>query len=165
MKDLKKLAQQCIQELGAVGICCGNVKQLAVNYRAKKRWGVCKKQSDGSFIIEIAEVLLQDHVSDIAVKNTLIHELLHTCPGCFSHTGKWKQYADHVNRMLPQYTIKRVTAAEEKGVTLRKKEPVYRYILVCSSCNQYYKRQRISPVIEHPERYRCSCGGKLQRIK
>lgn len=141
------------------------MKIWSINCRAKARWGLCKKLSDGTYEIEIAKALLQDEVDDIAVKNIVIHEILHSYPGCFKHTGRWKQYADRVNRYLPQYSIKRATSAEEIGIVIRCKEPVYRYCLKCSSCGEEIKRQKKSAVIEHPEHYRCKCGGKLTRIK
>lgn len=147
MKDIRKLGSQCMADLASINIPYGKVRLWGVNCRAKARWGLCKKRPDGCCEIEIAEALLQDDVSDIAVKNTIIHELLHTCPGCFKHTGRWKQYADRVNRYLPQYNIKRTTSAEEKGVAVRRKEPVYRYILKCCDCGYEIKRQKQTVVI------------------
>lgn len=165
MKALQELAAQCRAELASIQIPYGKVRIWSVNCRAKARWGLCKKLPDGTYEIEIAKALLQDDVDDIAVKNTVIHELLHTCPDCFKHTGRWKQYADKVNRLLPQYNIKRTTSAEEKGVEVRRKEPEYRYILRCNSCGNEIKRQKKTAVIDHPEHYRCTCGGKLIRIR
>ena len=80
-------------------------------------------------------------------------------------TGRWKQYANRVNRYLPQYNIKCTTSAEEKGVAVRRNEPVYRYILKCCDCGNEIKRQKKSVAIEHPERYHCKCGGKLIRVQ
>ena len=165
MKDLQKIAAECQADLASIGIPYGRVKLWIINCRAKARWGLCKKRQDGSYEIEIAEALLQDDVDDIAAKDTIIHELLHTCPGCLKHTGRWKQYADKVNRMLPQYNIKRTTSAAEKGVTVRRKEPTYRYILKCTDCAREIKRQKKSAVIEHPEHYRCTGGRRLKRIQ
>ena len=165
MKDLQKLADECQADLISIDIPYGRVKLWVINYRSKARWGLCKKRPDGYFEIEIAEALLQDGVSDIAAKNTIIHELLHTCPGCLKHTGRWKMYADKVNRLLPQYHIKRITSTEEKGVEDRRKTPVYRYILRCAACGKEIKRQKKTAVVEHPEYYRCKCGGKLKLIR
>ena len=165
MKDLQELALHCRAELASIQIPYGIVKIWSINCRAKARWGLCKKFPDGTYEIEIAKALLQDNVEDTAVKNTIIHELLHTCQGCCKHTGRWKQYADRVNRYLPQYNIKRTTSTEEKGVELRRKTPVYHYVLRCAACGQEIKRQKKTAVVEHPEHYRCKCGGKLNRIR
>lgn len=165
MKDLLKLADECRKELLSVGITCGNVRTWSVNKRAKARWGLCVKVGKGLFDIQIAEALLQDHVSDQAAKDTIAHELLHTAPGCFKHTGKWKRYANTVNYRLPHYHIKRRTSREEKGIQDDSPEPVYRYVLMCQQCGKEIKRQRKSAVVEHPEHYRCVCGGRLVRVK
>lgn len=42
MKDLKKLANQCMAELDAIGVQYGNVISWEVNTRAKNRWGQCR---------------------------------------------------------------------------------------------------------------------------
>ena len=42
MKDLKKLANECMAELDAIGIQYGNVISWEVNTRAKNRWGQCR---------------------------------------------------------------------------------------------------------------------------
>lgn len=165
MKDLYKLAAQCQAELSAVGIPYGRVSRWTVNTRARTRWGMCKKLPNGTFEIEIAAALLQDSVSDPAAKSTIIHELLHTVPGCTDHTGKWKVLAETVNRRLPMYQIKRTTSAQEKGLQTVRETPVYRYLLKCSGCGKEIRRQKKSAVIEYPERYRCTCGGKLIRIE
>lgn len=116
MKDLFRLAQQCQNDLLSVGIRCGNVRAWSVNSRAKARWGLCKKVGRNIYDIQIAEALLQDNVNDQAAKDTIAHELIHTVPGCFPHTGKWKQLADRVNQLLPQYQIKVRSSFEEKGI-------------------------------------------------
>ena len=165
MKDLWKLAGECQRDLLSVQIHTGKVRNWSVNTRAKARWGLCTKVARGLFDIQIAASLLQDEVEDHAVKDTIVHELLHTIPGCFNHTGKWKQYAETVNFLLPQYRIKARSSYEDKGLEDTRPEPEYRYILMCQDCGTEIKRQKKSAAVEHPERYRCKCGGKLTRIK
>lgn len=165
MKDLIKLAEECQRDLSSVGIRCGKVRNWTINSRAKARWGLCTKVAKGIYDIQISSVLLQDDVDDTAVKNTIAHELLHTVPGCFNHTGKWKQHAALVNRLLPQYHIKARTSFEEKGIADNRPEPLYRYMLKCQQCGAIIKRQKKSPITEHPEHYRCKCGGRIIRIQ
>jgi len=165
MKDLENLASQCQAELLSIGIRCGEVSKWVINTRAKKRWGLCRQLSDGTYEIQISHRLLSDEVSDIAAKNTIIHELLHTCPGCLNHTGKWLQLATMVNLRLPMYSIKRTTSAEEKGLQSGVDVHAYRYILQCQQCGKRILRHKKSVVIEHPEHYRCVCGGKLTRMR
>lgn len=165
MKNLKKLAISCQRELESIGIKCGKVKNFSINTRAKKRWGQCKALENGEFEISISATLLYDNVDDMAVKNTIVHELLHTVPGCMKHTGKWKTLAETVNRRLKGYNIKRVTSSEEKGITVQDKKTPARYVLKCMNCGQCFYRQRMSKAVADCSKYRCSkCSGKLQRI-
>ena len=35
------------------------------------------------------------------------------------------------------------------------------HLAVCERCGQEFKRARASNLVQHPERYRCRCGGRL----
>lgn len=162
MKDLQKLVSECEADLASLGIQPGTISRWEINTRAKHRWGLCKRNPDGSFLISISASLLSDSVSDQAAKNTILHEMLHTVPGCLSHTERWLWLANKVNRRLPRYTIKRTTSAEEKGIALE--EP--KYLLKCTGCGTEFGRERLSALVRQPEKYRCAqCGHSLQRIR
>lgn len=118
------------------------------------------------FRISISARLLQDSVSDQAAKNTIMHELLHTVKGCYGHKGKWKDLALTVNRLLPQYTIKRTTSAEEKGLESIRKKRTNRYAVKCEHCGKEFCREKMSKLIQHPEKFRCGiCGNSLIRVR
>ncbi len=166
MKELEKFVAQCQRDLDSLGIPYGKVRRWEINTRAKARWGLCKCLKGGGFVISIAQILLEDDVADQALKDTIVHELLHTVPGCLDHKGKWKMYAELVNRKLPQYTIKRTASREEKGITVQRAEPVCRYVVKCCSCGAEFPRERESKLIKHPEQFRCGlCHGRLIRSK
>ena len=78
MKDLKKLANECMAELDAIGVQYGNVISWEVNTRAKNRWGQCRYIGGGRYSISIINRLLDDNLPDEAAKQTIIHELLHS---------------------------------------------------------------------------------------
>lgn len=164
MKDLLELVRQCQLELAPLRIPWGRVRNWTVNTRAKARWGLCTKVSRGVFDIQVVSSLLEDSLDDQPVKDTIVHELLHTVPGCFKHTGKWRQYADLINKLIPHYSIKTHTSYEEKGIKDNRAAPTYRYVLKCEGCGRELRRQKKSAVVEYPEHYRCKCGGKLKRI-
>ncbi len=166
MKDLNTYVVQCQQDLNLLGIPYGNVRRWEINTSAKSRWGLCKCLKGGDFVISIAQMLLEDGVDEQALKDTIVHELLHTVPGCLDHKGKWKMYAELVNRRLPQYTIKRTASREEKGIMVDRVEPVYRYVLQCSNCGTEFSRERKSKLVKNPEKFRCGrCHGRLKRIQ
>lgn len=141
MRDLNKIAAECMAELDALQIPYREVENFVVNSRAKSRWGRCQTSASGKFIISISDRLLMEDASMNGLKNTIIHELLHTCAGCMNHKAKWKFYADKVNRAYG-YDIKRTSTADEKGVkeVVRKRKINHKY--VCEKCGQVVTRER-----------------------
>lgn len=93
---LKKELETCKQMAAESNIQIGKIYDIKINTRAKKRWGLCSYFSDG-FIIEISSSLLQDNVSENALIDTLMHEVLHTVDGCMNHGKKWKECAKIIN--------------------------------------------------------------------
>lgn len=120
------------------------------------------------FIISISEYHLQS--SERAIRNTLIHELLHTCPGCLNHGPKWKAYADIVQRRFG-YNITRAGGDKDTDSAIeaarKEKRAGYQtqYLLICTGCGQEFLRYRKSNLVLHPEKYRCKCGGTIKREK
>ena len=165
MKNLENLAAACETDLRTLGIRPGRVVDWKINTRAKSRWGQCRELCPGCYEISIAARLLQDDVSDQAAMDTILHELLHTVRGCRKHTGRWAALAERVNRLLPHYTIKRTASPGEKGIEAPAPIRENRYILRCLRCGREFCRERQSRIIQHPEQYRCACGGALERVR
>ena len=164
MKDLQKYYWECLDELSSINITPGNIKKVVVNYRSKNRWGLCKHEPDGH-IIEISNRLLTDEVNEVALKNTIIHEILHTVEGTKGHKGLWKELAEKVNKELG-YNIKRTTSSEEKGLSAPIEKINFPYIISCPHCGWKEGYQRNTKVIQFTEKYRCGkCKTKLIRIK
>lgn len=162
MKDFKALQDICINEVREAGITPGNITAWEVNYRAKTRWGMCVKKN-GNFIIQIAAQLLEDdRVSEKACKDTMIHEILHTCKGCSGHTGLWLKYANIMNEKYG-YDIKRTTSGKEKGVENYKptKHLDYKYFYVCEKCGQQVRKKKACKFTRYYRDYTCLiCGTK-----
>lgn len=167
MKNLYAVASECMYELETLGIKFGKIVNFEVNYRAKSRWGQCCKKRDG-YYINISNRLLQDDVEDKALKDTIIHEILHTCEGCMNHGTTWKKHADKVNKAYG-YNIKRCTSAKEKGFDMEdlkaEKERNAKHKFVCEKCGQTILRQRESNFTKNYENYTCGrCGGKFEKL-
>ena len=153
MRDLIFYADECRRELDRLGIPYSKNITFKVNTRAKMRLGVCKKTGN-SFVIAISSSLLDERTPlKEGLKNTLHHELLHTCRGCMKHTGRWKIYADRVNAAYG-YCIKRA-AEKDEGIIPGELMKKPRYRVVCPGCGTVYERFKRSKLIDHPEQYRC----------
>lgn len=157
MNDFNALLQTVIREAKAVGIPVSDKidSRIRINSRAVTRFGRCS-YTGGRYTIELAEVLL--NAPELSCKQTIAHELIHTCPDCMNHGVKFRKYADMMNKTYG-YHISRTNSEEEMGVESRAN---YQYRIVCESCGNEFMRTRRTSVIEHPERYHCQCGGKLK---
>jgi predicted RNA-binding Zn-ribbon protein involved in translation (DUF1610 family) len=161
--DYNKLLQEVIAEAKRVNIPVSDSinPYVKINTRAKGRFGMCKKNTKAfnTFNIEIASFMDQASIKDI--KETLAHEVLHTCPNCLNHQLQWKIYANKMNKEYG-YNIKRSSSSADMGITI----PIKRnYVLVCKGCGQEIIKERMCKVVKYPERFRCKCGGKLELIK
>ena len=154
-----KLLQEVINEAKQINIpISSNIdSNVLINTRAKGRFGQCKRRN-GKFIIELSIVFEQ--AEDCMAKQTLAHEVLHTCKDCFNHQTLWKSYASKMNRAYG-YNITRTNSVANIGVSDPIIKKARNYTIQCQRCNKEFYRERVSNLIKHPERYRCKCGGTL----
>lgn len=155
------LLQQVIAQAKRLGIPVSEriLPHVLINKRATGRFGACfANKRTGVFQIELSDILLR--ASEDACRQTLAHEVLHTCYGCQNHKKRWNRYAEMMNEAYG-YQISRTDTPERLGVESKR---VVRYMVACDNCGAEIPRARKSRVISHPEDYRCAkCGGHLSR--
>lgn len=159
MSKYNDLLKEVINEAIKLNIPISNSinPNITINTRAKGRFGQCKKRN-GSYLIEISEHLTQ--AENKYIKETLAHEVLHTCPNCMNHGLHWKAYAMKMN-MNYGYEISRTNSCANIGIINPRIENA-KYIITCKTCGKNYYKQRESKVIKYPERFHCKCGGRLK---
>ena len=163
MYDLREELETCKRMLDYCNIPYGDIAECISNTRAKARWGQCKRTPKG-YSININVDLLDERNPKPALWNTLCHELLHSAPGCMNHSSLWQEYANRLNKEF-FLKIARTSSCEEKGVTYhRENNKAPKYTVHCLACGHMYKYNRAGKVIQHPERFRCSCGGRLEVV-
>lgn len=157
--DFDVLLAQVAGELRDAGIPVSEAvdPHVRVNGRAKKRYGSCTKRGR-TFVIELSAFLAG--ADERIVRTVLAHELLHTCPGCLNHGDKWKASAEKVRESLG-YAVTRT--ADYRLLPESPPAPP-KYAVRCESCGTLITRQKMSPLIRYPGRYRCRCGGRLRRV-
>lgn len=155
-KNLDILLMQVISQARSLSIPVSrNIDpHAAVNARARTRFGCCRRV-DGRYTIEVSSALLE--TEEAFIKQVLAHEILHTCPGCADHGRRWQHWAALMNNVFG-YDIRRTHTPQALG--LEDTRPV-RYLVVCRQCGRAIPRMKRSSLVEHPERYRCKCGGTL----
>lgn len=164
---IENLFAEVKKELTEAGIPIPkNIAAVRINSRPRARLGMCKRSKNfpnkTEYTIEISRFVMDMDVKKI--KDVVAHELLHTCPGCFNHGDKWKEYAKVLKEQYG-YDITRTTKLEENidGTGQYRKEE-YKYVLKCNNCGQIFKRKRECNLTRHPEKYRCrKCGGSISR--
>lgn len=138
--------------------------EIAVNTRAHSFYGITRrvKGRPGYFRIEINKDLLDDRNPDTPLVETIIHELLHTVPGCFNHGEKWQGIVDIINQHTGLH-ISRTSTIEGKGLVVfnpPNRAPLYR--VTCPACGCSIEYRRAAKVVLNPERFvcgRCSKDG------
>ena len=165
---LLKEVSEWSEKIKEIGIPVGNVRDISINKRARKRWGQCVKMPDGTFSLNFSERLFHKDVPESARASVICHELLHTAKGCIGHGCRWKGYA-YLVRKKYGVIIKTTVSAEELGVPwkyMNKDPKKYRYKIICEKCGAIIYRERISALVKYPERYiHTGCGGHFKRIK
>lgn len=167
MADIQELAETAMQYLNQLKIPYGTVSSLTVNSRAM-RYGRCRRLPDGTFEIEISARLLRNDVDPKYARNTMIHELLHTCYRCMNHGKRWKSYIARVNDAfgfdISPTPYKSTDYSRERSKAVPPpREP--KYVFQCRGCGIQTYRFRASDFTRNTDRYFCSkCGGKFKLI-
>ena len=165
MKDLKLFAKRAIEKCIECNIPVDENKTAFIwNKRAKKRWGQCKRNPNGTYEISISIRLGKDDVPDKSLEEVLLHELCHATPKGSNHTGMWKVYVSRLNNRFG-FNIKRTNSNEEMGVVSKPRVITYKYNFVCEGCGQIVRRQKESRFTKHYQWYHCAkCKGKFKPI-
>lgn len=113
------------------------------------------------YAIYLSEYALED---EELIRNTIAHELVHTCPHCKNHGKYFKQYGAMVKTKLG-YNIQ-TKAGEKEAKKSGIKDAITakaKYYIKCCDCGQGFYRMKRSKVVAYPSEYRCGrCGGHLK---
>lgn len=112
---LKEEANLCLSQVKAVGIEYGQITDFSTNERTRGWWGRCHKESGSTFKIEICARLLCSDIPVHSLRTVLVHEILHTVPGCFNHGKKWHDLGQRMDTAY-HYNITRTASAEKLGI-------------------------------------------------
>ena len=107
-----------------------------------------------------------------SVHDTIVHEVLHSIPGCMNHGKKWSYYARQFMTALPQFNISRCTNNEGFNNYLKKAmETQAKYTIICKKCGARFYKTRKSQWMDYLMRggkccaYHKNCGGDFEVIQ
>lgn len=144
------------------GIEIGNITKIELNYRAKNRFGQCKRKSNGTYELNFNYRIFDDNANEHAIITCMIHEILHTCKGGMTHKGEWKRLANVV-REKTGYNVTCCNSYSDFGVESPIKRKAHNYVFVCEDCGQVFIRERASKFTRNYHNYSCGkCGGNLR---
>lgn len=163
MKDYMAMFNEAMDVVESLGIETGNIVDVKLNYRAKNRFGQCRKNNvNNTYSLNFNHLIFNDETKYNVVMGTIIHEILHTCKDCMTHKGEWKRLANIVNENT-KYNINRTNSYANFGLERPKKEKKHNYVFVCKDCGQVIVRERASKFTKNYHAYRCGkCGGDFR---
>lgn len=165
MKNLYTYARECLAELNAIDIHPNTISAWKVS-RAVRFWGQCScTVRTRAYTIKISQTLLADDAPVKALKETILHELLHAVDGCLDHGDKWTALVRKVNQTYG-YSIRQVDGYEEKGFDKDPMDAQYKYHLTCEKCGHVYRYARMCSTIKAVQAHKahCSCGSRDFKI-
>lgn len=165
--DLNGMLAKAIEMVEALGIpvpesICPVVGIVDSHNFFGRCCGPTSNNNDSGFdyLVQVSRYTLKN--TERSVMNTLIHEVLHACPGGRGHRGNWKKYADLFNSVYG-YNIRRCGGDKTLSDKENLFEGVIRYVIECPSCGRRWYRQKASEFTRHPERWKCgSCKTNLR---
>ena len=107
---------------------------------------------DKTNYIGINKKLIEDNFE---IEKTMVHELIHTIPGCNNHGPNFKRYAGLINRHYPEYNVSTYYTpdSDETENIANIKKP--KYVVTCENCGvktYFYRKCKTLDILS-----RCTC--------
>ena len=126
--------------------------------RARSFWGSVYAKPNGCYELKISNVFDEIKDKDLFSKrltSCVVHEIIHTLPGCMNHGKNFKARCNVFNEMFPGFDVQTRTAMCNYGVRSEPKKVKFRMIGEKCYKSWDYMRTPTYPVSD----YSCSkCG-------
>ena len=163
-KELFDYVKNIKMDLTKKGYPVGNITKYSL-LKSKKIYGRCcrsRNKTDNSLVFEIKlnEYFLKTKKETCL--ETILHELIHTFPGCFNHLSGFQKHAKEINFKYGTNIgthVSKETSEKFKNIIPSK------YIIVCLKCGKLMKFNRKNSLINelylglNISRYHNKCKG------
>ena len=134
-EDFRKEVENCLYKIKEIGLLKNNERNInnyefAFNSRQLTTYGTCKTIVPNKKYLITLNLLYVQYGTIEQIRNTIMHEILHSLPNGHGHKGKWKQYANIINSKYSEYHISRTSYSKEYQLAL-KANIVPNYTLIC----------------------------------
>lgn len=149
-----RLLIECKQEMNTLNIPYNYESNMILQGNFSRAMGQTRMKRRGTektFEISLANDM--EYANNKGIKDTILHELIHTIEGCFNHGEKFHHYANMLNRKYG-YDIDRTGSMEsicskEKFEELKEqRENTSKYKITCKGCGHVYLQSRRSKFID-----------------
>ncbi len=144
-----------------LGNCHYDSVEYEFDYWGRKRISKIKKAT--------ITIFKHEHRNEKGIKETIIHELIHTLKGCQNHKSEFKWHCEIIRSYLGYSCL------SGQHDDIKTEEYIldnFKHFLVCTHCNKIVgKSTRLTRPFQHPEtRICCTCRNEvvyknLQQIK
>lgn len=133
MRDLQKVAKECILKLKNIGIPIQDENIVEIQFARTNALGKCILTLDNEYYIKISHLYDNEKVDICELEDVVIHELLHTCRNCIKHTEKWMEYAKKVEDVYGYKII-----CQKTNYDIRHSDKIVLHRMKCSKCIGYW---------------------------
>ena len=158
LSSLEQMMYTCKQQLVSLGFSELNSKlyNLEINPRFRKKLGQCCYNRKSMFYtIKISKNFMQ--VCPEHVKNTMMHELIHSINGCMNHGPNFQYVANLVNNKFG-YNVSTTSYYDSYNNYLNNTKN-YRYKLKCNSCGKEWRYEKAGKLVRGVQSnpHYCTC--------
>ena len=174
MKKISDIKKQAVKICNECGVPYEDVP-ITINYRLQRSLGrtlISRNPILGGVTmkkIELSETVMNDKAPEDITVITLVHEYIHTVPGCDNHGPNFQKYCRKIMSKYPEYNMGTYASKEEMntlhelGLVKTKKEKA-KYTLQCEKCGATWYRASMCKFVKYHDRYKCGCGGKIKLL-
>ena len=146
---------EILTDLGIKGVK-DNVYTIKINNRMYRVLGRCSKLNnvEKRYTIELSSKFVTN-ASDQSVRNTIMHEVIHSAPNCMNHGKTWQSICNLVMHKHKEFNLSRIAHYDEYSKALAKTAP---YEVICANCLTSSKFMRKTKTIDYCLRGRAKCG-------
>lgn len=165
MRNLQKIYYECVQECKNAKIPIRDNKVIKIGLMTDELedfYGVCYKElNNEGFSIYINPLLFNENCNIKELKETIIHELIHTCSRCWTHGKTWMKYANIMNN---KYSYELTTIKDYDAIFNKEKPILHHYI--CPNCGSIYNTRTINECDYNPNNYKIClfCRSNYKKI-
>lgn len=157
------IESKCRRILEELGIMPGKVCNVRMQDNPKVCESSCVVMGDKGFEIRIDDLYHRDELTEYDLMCTMLHELLHTIPGCFDHKGKWAKYARCVTEKT-EYDLLRLKVGKYE---MLHPDAKVLHKAVCPECGSYMllrnKRRKWNDKLPGGGKI-CRCGSHMVTV-